>query len=303
MDLKDFEFFNRPYVKKYKNNPDDYIFQDSDSLKNLKIFIKKQKKFIDSLSDDEKDILESYTLYGNIILNHVMRNTATIKNIKQIIQTVKNNPEHARFLTKHLKKYKEDSDSIGRFAQDYAKEFISVWKKVPLVTDPFKVFRGTQDPSNMMTGFISTTYYPNTHGIYNYFTDHDTKCCIYELTVNKDVRALLMEDISFFPDEFEILIDPLATIVLDDNFKLKKLDMHFRYRDEEEDELFLIAKRKTYSGEINSGNSEEYTIPGIRRNIGVISRILGRTPYTTPSIKAGKRTERSKYHRLKTRRR
>lgn len=294
MDLTVYKYFGPAYISRFEEEPTKYIFQDTVSLQNLKRFIVEQNEFLKSITQDEKYIFESYTKYGDKIINNVLRNTANVKNIRTTINLFTRDKESI-YLNNLLKNYKQDSDSIVQFAQEYVKQFISIWKKVPRVSEPFKVFRGTKIPSDKMTGFISTTFYPHDYNSLLQYADKD--CCVYELKLNKGVRALLLKDVSRWYEN-EILIDPLSNIVLQPNYTVKTIEgFSTTYESDFSVEL------NTYSGEVNSNLSEVYTIPGVNRNVGMVSQLLQKTPYITPSIAAGKRTKRSKRKARKTRRR
>jgi hypothetical protein len=69
------------------------------------------------------------------------------------------------------------------------------------------VYRGTKTFLQSFGGFVSTTYYPFfTVAMKDLFTGTD--CCIYELTIQKGVRALWLEPISHVQNEREILVEP-----------------------------------------------------------------------------------------------
>jgi hypothetical protein len=96
-------------------------------------------------------------------------------------------------------------------ATRYVKKFQDLMKRVPPVTTPFRVFRGVAPEDDEikvypLRGFSSTSYDPFTASI-DIFTNQESKCCVMDITLEKDVRALWIEPISHFEQEREILID------------------------------------------------------------------------------------------------
>jgi hypothetical protein len=296
--FRTYPYFHETSISRLSAIPNS-IFQTNDSVKNLIEFSKIQETFINSLSEDDKDILSSYTKHGDEIINNVLRGSATVKNIREIIDRFRKDRDSI-FLNKLLTNYEKNSDNIVNFAQEYVRQFISVWKRVPTVSKPFKVFRGTNNFRQSLSGFISTTFYPyHMNSLFQYTNQKD--CCIYELTINAGVRALMISPLSRWANENEILIDPTSLTSINKSGILKSLEFESTGYDGEK--VTSTQEIQTYSGEINAGNFE-YNIPGINRNVGVLSTLLRRQPYVTPTVKAGKRrSKRSKRKARKTRRR
>jgi len=97
---------------------------------------------------------------------------------------------------------------------DFVEKFRKVFMKVPILEKPLRVFRGievgsTFDPRkggipSPTIDYLSTTYDPYESKLHLYSGE---SCCIYEIVINKGVRALWVEPMSKYRDEREIIIE------------------------------------------------------------------------------------------------
>ena len=168
-------------------------------------FFDSQTKFIETLSEEEKQILASYSFIGDEVINKVLRNTENPDELMALVEKFKKSGSDYNFFKVPLDLIKPRN--VMRFSREYVDRFNKVFSKVPVLDVPIKVFRGTRDFRNSLEGYISTTYYPFfTVAVKNQFVG-DT-CCIYECKLQTGVRALWLEPISTSPHEREILIEP-----------------------------------------------------------------------------------------------
>jgi hypothetical protein len=167
-------------------------------------FFKQQLDFYNSLSNEDKAVLKSYTRYGDYIINSVYRGKYDNAKLLDMISKMKteNNDDINSLFGMEIDQI--TSENVVDVSKIYSNKFKSIFDKVPVVAKEFKVFRGTQTPTPKFGGFISTTYDPLSGGLYDNFTGKS--CCVYELTVLSGVKALLLTPISYFATEQEILI-------------------------------------------------------------------------------------------------
>jgi len=146
-----------------------HIFQDSDFDTD---YFLKQMQFLESLTEEERKVLASYTNYGYQLINGFLR--------KQW-----NNKTLFAFISSRMSGHREDETAswdevFGDIFKDlteencmaqvgsYVKKYIELFKKVPPVEKPIRVFRGvrvndTFDPrksgiKSPTIDFLSTTY-------------------------------------------------------------------------------------------------------------------------------------------------
>jgi hypothetical protein len=193
-----------------------------------------QIAFLRGLTSKERDLLRSYTRNGDEVVNIILRNPPNaVKELMKIVEKLKSpttqlsitaiDAQGYRVMTEGLVEttkrtnlFDVELDTITEknvvaVATRYAAAFKALMKRVPPVKTPFRVFRGVApDDDDIMVyplrGFSSTSYDPFTASI-DIFTNSTSKCCVMEITLQKDVRALWIEPISHFEYEREILID------------------------------------------------------------------------------------------------
>ena len=153
-------------------------------------FQEDQTSFLDSLTLEETNILQSYTNVGNDIINQVLRgnfNTLTEDSINL------------------LKKYTLEDTKIGAIPY-YVSSFMNIVKKSPVIKDTLRLYRGIKGEEHIdmhKNDIISTSYYP---GVIQQFKGN--KCCSIVIDVKPGVRAVWIEKVSFYPEEREVIIIP-----------------------------------------------------------------------------------------------
>ena len=202
---------------KQKNFHNTSLYQNSSIDIN---YFTKQKEFIDNLSEDDKLLLASYTHFGDRIINNFLRKIWTEKTL-------------LAFLNEHVKLMEHDTFSkllgvsidliteqdVMKIIGDFVEKFRKVFMKVPILEKPLRVFRGievdsTFDPRkggipSPTIDYLSTTYDPYESPLQLYSGE---SCCIYEIVINKGVRALWVEPMSKYPLEREIIIESNVVI-------------------------------------------------------------------------------------------
>jgi len=173
-------------------------------------FFEDQMAFYKTLSNEEKLVLASYTFRGDNIINSKLRNTPY-------------DPSEAMKIVEDIKKDHGESgiqtlfgvnaitnENLKSSIDTYVLKFQQIFEKVPPIKTEIKLFRGTDIPTPEFKGVISTTYDPM--GRFVQFSGTD--CCVYELTVMPNVKALWLEPIAKFKGESEILLSNNITFNL-----------------------------------------------------------------------------------------
>ena len=193
-------------------NHESQVFQDTSIDMN---YFKEQLEFIRSLTVRERRVLSSYTHQGDRVLNGLLRNTLSGKELCEYMQ--KTNIPFEDIVT--------ESNCIT-LAKSYLSEFSSIFQKVPILKTRMRVFRAfIPEPGWKPSGFymkalspsqeyMSTTYSAGEETPLGGFlsTDKENACCIMELTLEPGVRALWIEPVSMYRHEREILIDKNVAI-------------------------------------------------------------------------------------------
>lgn len=173
-------------------------------------FFDKQIEFLNTLSDNEKLILNSYGLHGDSLINSILRNKYTSQDLLNIISKIKTEYGDNVITQLFNTSFEEITEkNVEEVSKTYLEKFKEIFNKVPTVTTQFKVFRGTDSPTSEFKGFISTTYDPMSNTL-STFTG--PSCCVYELIVMPGVKALWLEPISKFSNEREIIIDQFSKV-------------------------------------------------------------------------------------------
>jgi hypothetical protein len=168
-------------------------------------YIKEQQAFLETLTPDERNLLKSYTLFGDRVINQVLRGNIT--NVQE---------ENKVFMT-NLKSFIRANPlfqpqgvqtRIQRFGivPEYVGMFLNVFKKVPVLKKELTVYRGIEREQDILTHgneFLSTSYSPNVSRLFS-----GPDCCFLTIRLKPGIRAFLVEEISNYRDEKEILIGP-----------------------------------------------------------------------------------------------
>lgn len=162
-------------------------------------FLREQADFINSLSIKEYPILKSYTFLGDEIINRVLRGNV--------------NPLSEVEATQLVKKHKQLTALFSSFINvtnipSYVSSFMNIVKKSPVLKNTIVLYRGLRLKSNttinqISNEIISATYNPEI--VKNFIGEN---CCFMVIYVKPGVKALLMEDMSRFKDENEVIIIP-----------------------------------------------------------------------------------------------
>jgi hypothetical protein len=168
-------------------------------------WIQRQMDYINNLSDRQKHIIRTYTIYSDKLINKYLRNTLKPKDIEIILSITLQQNENP-FKYQHFDKTgryeydKEYKKNCIEYIKEYVKEFSDIIKQSPRLIKPIKVFRGITNDKYLLNGmkennngnklfknieFISTSMYLEsaTKFIKN-------KCCLLELVLNISVPCL-----------------------------------------------------------------------------------------------------------------
>lgn len=174
-------------------------------------FKKSQTAFLESLTPDEKAILNSYTHHGDRITNAVLRGTPL---------------EGMRHHIESLPMTEPKGTTLG-LIPSYVAKFMNVIKKAPIVTEEMTLYRGINagsSPYQESNGneVLSTTYDPKIAKTFagSSSVDH---CCFITIRVIPGVRVLWIEPISRFPDEREVILIPPFMEVIESRKTLRDL--------------------------------------------------------------------------------
>ena len=186
----------------------EHIFQDSDFDTD---YFLKQMQFLESLTEEERKVLASYTNDGYQLINGFLRKQWNNKTLFAFISS-RRSPSWDEVFGDIFKDLTEKNcmAQVG----SYVKNYIELFKKVPPVEKPIRVFRGVEvndtfDPrkggiKSPTIDFLSTTYAPDDSLLNRYAGEG---CCIYEFVIYPGVRALWIQPLSYFEHEKEIIIE------------------------------------------------------------------------------------------------
>ncbi len=198
-----------------------YTFNDSNYIDYE--WIEKQMNYINKLSDKDKHIIRTYTIYADKLVNKYIRKS--LKNIDidiilDITTRLKENP----FKYHHYDKtgnYNIDDiykTNIIEYIEQYIKDFTKIIEESPRLTKPIKVFRGLTNGQYIVNGieqnihnnqvfknkdFISTSIYLESAA--NFM---EGECCLLELNLDVSTPCLFTAHISRCGTEYEITLAP-----------------------------------------------------------------------------------------------
>jgi hypothetical protein len=220
-----------------------HIFQDSDFDTD---YFLKQMQFLESLTEEERKVLASYTKYGDQLINGFLRGQWNNKSLFDFISSrmagprEDDTPSWDEVFGDIFKDLTEDNCMAQ--VSSYVKKYIELFKKVPPVEKPIRVFRGvrvndTFDPrksgiKSPTIDFLSTTYAPDDSLLNRYAGEG---CCIYEFVIYPGVRALWIQPLSYYRHEKEILIEYNIALYSGCS-KFKELMFEKEEDDDEDDE-------------------------------------------------------------------
>lgn len=122
--------------------------------------------------------------------------------------------------------------------EQFRRNLVEIIEKAPRAIQPFRVFRGIATESHIpelsykTRDFFSTTISPDDAVMSftkeyshrnNFHISRSYRCCIYEFAVRADVPCIYMEGISQYRGEYEILIVPNITVMLDNKVYIKRM--------------------------------------------------------------------------------
>lgn len=169
-----------------------------------------QIKYINNLTQRQKEILFFYTLTGDKIVNNYLRDTLTESLVQNILFTGIKNPFRQLYSNISDKEY---TTNIIMYIKKYINELEEIIHNSPKLKTPLKVFRGVaesnyikdalQNNKILTKGFLSTSM--NIESATLFAGD---KCCILEMYVPVSVSCLFIAPVSRRSGEFEIVFLP-----------------------------------------------------------------------------------------------
>jgi hypothetical protein len=212
-----------PTLKAYKPFCSEFSFND----KNYMDFewIESQLEYINNLSQRQKDIVYSYTKYGDVLINNYLRNTLSDDILNTTKQYIQENRTHPMSISNLL--VFDTKQSLLQSINTVISELRQIILNAPRPKKPIKVFRGIKDSNHLsllkpqiLNGFLSTTLYLPSTELFM-----DDNCCLLELYLNTNVPCLFIAPISKEPGEYEILLKDLCTINIVEQSIKKYLDI------------------------------------------------------------------------------
>jgi len=223
-------------------------------------WVDRQIAYINGLSERDKHIIMSYTIYGDILINSHIRGTLTLLLIKNIItDVIKHNP----FKYQHQDETNTDEidklyiENIPLYIIRFIKEYDTIIQNAPSLTKKIIVYRGLNDILHGVQRnsdqyfhqkeFISASFYLPAAVQFM-----KKSYCILELEVDTNVKCLLSGyvsktgkfDITFAPNTLLINLDPVIKLVLDDVEHYKSSHI-FIYTDK-----YDVHSSQIYTGEL-----------------------------------------------------
>jgi hypothetical protein len=186
-------------------------------------WIEKQLQYIIQLSDRQKHIVRSYTIYGDQFINNYLRNTLTKQLITQLLiecQKYNENPFMYQHYdtTQHYEIDDKYEANIYSYIHAFIKEFTDIINDSPKLTKKIKVFRGLSDKKYLLnivqTNANNNKYIQNNDFISSsiYIASASTfmkkKCCLLELFVEPSVPCLFTAQLSKRRNEYEVTFPP-----------------------------------------------------------------------------------------------
>lgn len=225
----DYNDYNKKFINKSQKIIDVKYIQD---------LIKEQDKFLKSLSLREVFNLKHYTSLGDTIINSFIDNTFNIKKVAipytirslffyQFLDYFTMNPIYngnnvpidndTKFILFLNYNYLDFNKNIYKFVIElYIKELKEIFDKAPRNKKKFFVYRGVKDnyiaeqiTKNKTRGYFTSNRFTSTSLSFNkamIFTNTYKNRYIYEISIEEGVPVIFMNGISFYKNEFEILL-------------------------------------------------------------------------------------------------
>lgn len=186
-------------------------------------WLKSQIDYMENLSDREKHIVFTYTIYGDKLMNQFIRGNLTEQGLQRILQDAKRsdvNPLKYQHLdeTKSEEMDEQYFQNAMRYVPQYIQEFTAIIRNSPPLTKPIRVFRGIKNGEYIKESIIR---YGRKKG---YFHQKDflstsifitppvsfagNTCCLLEWTIDPSVRCLFTAYLSRRRYEYEVTIEP-----------------------------------------------------------------------------------------------
>ena len=113
-------------------------------------WLKSQIDYMENLSDREKHIVFTYTIYGDKLMNQFIRGNLTEQGLQRILQDAKRsdvNPLKYQHLdeTKSEEMDEQYFQNAMRYVPQYIQEFTAIIRNSPPLTKPIRVFRGIKN--------------------------------------------------------------------------------------------------------------------------------------------------------------
>ena len=156
-------------------------------------YVADQKSYTKSLRPDEKELLVSYTKFGDVVINNALRGNVDADTTKKMIDS---------FGEAKMDKFISPTINIP----EYLARFMTVVSKAPKLKEAITVYRGIkreQDSVSQGNQILSTSWESS---IAEEFKGEN--CCVLTINVQPGVKTIWMEHFSNYPHEKEILIVP-----------------------------------------------------------------------------------------------
>jgi hypothetical protein len=203
-ELDMFDIYNKSPL--YRQICKIYTFNDKNFMDHS--WLSRQMDYINGLSDFEKRIVYTYTIYGDKLANKYIRGILTESDICELLETVRADTESPFWSYSGGNITREN---IIQCIEKYIRDFNPIILGAPRPVKPIKVFRGIRDGQYIINGmkknqykneeFISTSFYVESA---TRFTDG--QCCLLELTLNPGVPCLFTGYVSRRRAEYEITL-------------------------------------------------------------------------------------------------
>lgn len=241
------EYFWNKYNQKFINNLNiaHYNIEGYD-----KEWINAQNNFITSLSPEEIHTLRCHTYDGDIIANYFLRTGSIEDHIDNICRDTrkddtiiisKKDSETARdfilfyyqisyFIKKEvsnmnkiqIEEYIKDNYpkfDWNKILRKYVQDIGKIFKKAPKVVNEFVVYRGVYDDHHLSKShkgrFPSSTITSVSLDCQTAIAYAGRNCCIQRIRLCKGTKAILLEGISMFSDDCEVLLPFNTTYNID----------------------------------------------------------------------------------------
>lgn len=233
------EYFWNDYNKKFINNL--YIAHSNDKGYDEE-WIEAQNNFITSLSVEELHTLRSHTCDGDVIANYFLQKGSIDKDIDsiggdnrkedtifirkkrskterdfilfyyQIIEYIKQDISNMKSKIDIEQYIKENYHNFdwNKIIRMYIKDVGKIFKKCPKVKNEFVVYRGVEDEYHLSKSykgkFPSSTLTSVTLDSKVAITYAGIRCCVQRIRLCKGAKAILIEGISMYDNDKEVLL-------------------------------------------------------------------------------------------------